>query len=274
MPRSVFNKAKRFVIILAAASLIAAFAPLHAQQPAPSTETIPSGPLLKNAPSNSQWIVAYKYDDASGKASKPTQPHSENGRVRIRQILCIRTGAMAYEMITDEAGKKTEKWFANGEQYIRKSGSSDFSSAGTKDFYNVNYEYHSPTGFPGFGWISKNKFVGIQKVLDRECLVFTDQQQELALSDPDLFAIFNDRKEHPIVKDRENHEMPIHVVNVTACIDLETRLPVLLQIGGETRTFTFLDAPTTPVVLPPELAQQLEQRQKVMEPLTRAAPHP
>ena len=290
MPRSVFNKANRFVIAPAVAGLIVAFAPLQAQQPAPSTttptETIPPGPLMKSAPSSSRWIVEFQYADENPKSKKPPQLNPETRLMRVKKITTTRTLPVSYEEKIDEAGNKTERWFSDNQQYIRKSGTPDFYTAGNKDIFNTNYEYHSPTGFQGFEWISKKNFSGIQKVLDRDCLIFRDRQMGEALSDPNEVAFM---KEMALVKEMQKEpgatkqegeppatsaESPVGNVGITACIDLETRLPTALQIGGETRIFTFLDPPTTPVTLPPELAKQLEQRQKLWNAFARPAPRP
>ena len=270
MPRSSFKKAKRVVFFLALASLIFTFAPLLAQEQAP---TIPPGPLIKTLPANAQWLIEFKYSDENPKSNNPPQLNPETGQTRVKKIVNIRTGSVSYQEITDESGKKTGKWFANNEQYSCSAGSSDFHSAGSKDFNNVSYEYHSPSGLQGFEWISKNKFVEIRKIFERECLIFADQQEELALRDPELFAIISEQRANPIIK-TDGKPAPISKVGITACIDLETRLPVVLQIGKETQIFTFLDAPTTPVTLPPELVRLLEQRQTSMAPLMRAASRP
>ena len=265
----------RFVFLVAAFAWIA-FVPLQAQTPTPTPSTsapqaapIPPGPLIKGAPASSKWIVTFKY--AEEKKKNKSDPKPEVRGTRVQQILAMRSGPVTYEEITDESGNKTEKWFTNDEIYIRKPGSSEFLTSGAKEITNANYESHSPLGFQGFDWISKTKFVGIQTILDRPCLVFSDQKEEQALLNPALFAYFKAMKADSGVKDGGSSGVS---VGVLACIDLSTRLPVLLQIGAETRTFAFLEPPTTPVTLPAELAKLVAERQKLWHDATRAAAKP
>jgi len=280
MPRSVFNRAKRLAIFLAVGSLLLAFAPLQQAQEQPSPPPqLPSGPLLKSAPAKAQWLVEYKYADENPKSKKPPQPNPGLARSRIKQITTTRTLPLAYEEIIDQAGKKTEKWYANDEQYTRNAGSSKFFYAGDKDVGNPFYEYRSPTGFQGFEWISKKNYAGIQKVLDRDCLVFRDMQFGQATFDPNAAAMLAvEQKEQAQPKQDSTAatkgEPPAPNVPITACIDLVTRLPVVLQIGTETRVFTFLDQPAASVTLPSDLVKQLQQRSKTLNELTRRSPRP
>jgi len=262
-PASKASRIQRIFTIVMAGGL-AAVVPLHAQQ----TELIPSGPLLNCAPSNSRWLVEFKYADESSKRPSKKQRRSP----RTKTIVATRYGSVTFEEITDEVGKITEKWFSNSEQYTRKQGSPDFYTAGKNDIGNANYEYFSPTGFRGFDWISKETFVGIQKVLGHDCLVFSSQQDEQALWDPDAVALIQGMRTSRAAGDEARPSLA--KVCVTACIDVENRLPVALRIVGDTRIFTFLAPPEKPVTLPPELVKQLEKRQNLWNQLVRAAPGP
>ena len=277
MPRRGFNKAMRFVIVWAVASLIVAFAPLQSQQPAPTASpeasAIPPGPLMKSAPSSSQWIVEFKYTDGKVNANHPNQAPSIHEQARVMKITAVRSGPVTYEESVDEMGKRKEKWFSNNNQYIRDPKSSIYSIAGDKEFSSVDREYHSPTGFAGFDWISKGNFLGVQKVLGRDCLIFHDQKEEGAVVDPDLIAHMREVRADFGHKDgKTKPDAAALLIDVTACIDATTRLPVLLQLGGETRTFTFLEPPSSPVALPDDLKNQLEQRQKAWSKMLQAAP--
>ena len=266
----------RFSIQIAMFFALASFFSVRAQQPAAAPiPTIPIGPLIRSAPANSRWIIEIKYPTAKAKAENEVTPKQapppEPGTPRVKKILATRSGAIACEMIFDEAGRKTEKWYANNEQYTRKVGSVEFYSAGNKDVGNANYEYRGSTSFQGFDWISKRNFVGIQKIKEHDCLVFRDRQEEEAILDP--YAADLKKEMQSFAGDRMEPS-PAIGVEVTAYIDMETRLPLFLQIGEEIRTFSYLDPPQTPLSLPQELTTQLAQRQKLWNALTRAASRP
>ena len=260
-----FRGLVRFAISLAVWTNIACV-PLHAQE-APTIPSIPPGPLLRPAPSNARWAVEFQY----GEEKELGSPKRAMGLPRVKTTIAARSGQVTYEEATDEAGMKTEKWILNGEQYTRKPGSSDFYTARKCDVANANYEYFSPTGFRGFHWVSKEKFVGIQNALGHECLVFSTLQDEQELRDPDAFALLNEMRASRKVKECVPGGMSIEV---TAFIDLDSRLPVALRIGRETRIFSFLEPSAVQVTLPPELVSHLVKRQKLWDQLVRAAPSP
>ena len=237
--------------------------------PAPKKVPLPPDLLLSSAPASSQWVVAFTYPDKNA----PAAP-SGGGFGRVKKITATRSGPVVYEEIIDEAGNKMEKWYTNNEQYTRKSGSAEYFSARSNDFSNVNYAYHSPTGFPGFDWISKKNFAGIEKVAGRECMVYRDRKDLQAVLDPDLFSFLETMRRDQPKSEGEPTVSPGGVTAVVASIDQETRLPVSLQLGDETRTFTFLEPPRVQADLPEELKKQLEQRQKAWNQLIRAAPRP
>ena len=232
----------------------------------PATDPLSSGPLVKGAPASSQWVVTYKYPDEN--TSQQGQPAA--GGTRVKKIVATRSGPVTYEEITDESGGKIEKWYSNNEQFTRKPGSPGFFSADKNGFNNANYEYRSPTGFQGFDWIAKSCFEGIKKIDGRDCLVFRSQKRREFVLDPNLFGAMKKMQ-----ADAPNSQGPSEpTVAVTASIDLETRLPISVQIGEEIRTFTFLEPPKTPVTLPPELSEQIEKKKKAWDDLTRPAPRP
>ena len=221
-------------------------------------------------PESSQWVVTFDYADEKANP----KPRSANAPARIKKSVNVRSGPLTYKETTDEAGGKIEKWFLRDEQYTRKGGSPQFYIAGTKDIFNASFEPFSPTDFQGFSWISKKNFVGDQKIQGRDCLVYRDQTETHAVLDSNISATAR----APQGQNPTNMTLPSEAtgsgVTVVACIDKETRLPVTLQIGEETRTFTFLDPPTAPVTLPPDLKQQLEEQQKAWNDMTRPAPRP
>ena len=248
--------------------------------PAASSEKIPvpKGPLLKSAPPFSQWTIVYSYADEKSRHDQTQEPRESRSTEssRIKKIIAVRNGSLTYEQIFDSAGQKTEKWYSKDQQYTRHHGATDFYSAGNKDFNNIDYEYRSQTGFQGFDWISMDNFVGVQKVFARECLVFRDRKDQLSILDPnaavyqnELRAEFKGGGSSADVK-----EIAEDKVGTIACIDLETRLPVALQIAGQTRRFSFQEPPATPITLPLELMTQIEEHQKRWSELTKAAPRP
>lgn len=74
--------------------------PRPAASSTPRLDPLATGPLLKSAPANSKWVVTFSYPDGARAAA------------RIKQITTTRTLPLTYEEIIDEAGNKTEKWYA------------------------------------------------------------------------------------------------------------------------------------------------------------------
>ena len=73
-----------------------------------------------------------------------------------------------------------------------------------------NYEDYAVTDFPGFEWVTADKYVGVEKVGGTDCLVFK-MKRKIAADDPEP-------------------------TDFTACVDLETRLPAVAERSVAKRT--------------------------------------
>lgn len=204
-----------------------------AQQPIP-----PAGPLLKRAPELSTWTVTY----AAPRAADEKEPAAGMPVESPRRIVVIKTGDIRHAVITDAEGKRTEMWSIPGIQgFLRPEWKEPLLSDGSNAF-DAFYVNFAATDFPGFEWVSAKNFHGLEKVGDRDCLVFQDRVRP-AESTP---------------------EEPLPVL--TAFVDLSTRLPVKLDNGGEVTNYRFDPPPVQKLSLPPEVHAAIEARaQKIRE---------
>lgn len=100
--------------------------------------------------------------------------------------------------------------------------------------------------FPGFTWISKSNFIGIQKHQGTDCLVFSQRLYLEQITLPEHF-------DPAMVSGEENK------VNATAYIQVSTRYPIELTFDGETRSYTYLQAPSVMQVIPKEFQAVLDK---------------
>ena len=129
-------------------------------------------------------------------------------------------------------------------------------------------------GMPqGAAGISNKNFIGIKSVAGRDCLVFQAETTRADIepekkSDPEWEfcqkIIWNDMikargKDQPqATASPPPQSVPETTVSI-ACIDLETRLPVLLRLPDQVRTYRFLPDPEAALILPPEVAKIEEE---------------
>jgi hypothetical protein len=209
-----------------------------------------------------------------------------------RQAVVIKTGRIIDEQIVDGVGRKFEIWHVNGMEVSGASGESApviTPDAAPKDIYTANFAI---SDFAGLDWISPQTYAGIQKVMGRDCILFRGKvnpqpagiQTETKLS-ADRAALVAARAAYytsnisasgggqPAGATSPNGNLTTEV-NAVACIDLETRLPVAVTFGQETRTYVFGQPPTAPLALPAAYATALSAYQRHITNLSRASAAP
>jgi hypothetical protein len=113
--------------------------------------------------------------------------------------------------------------------------------------------------FPGFEWISAQNFTGIQKPKgESDCLVF--ESKISVLNQVQWQGI-------PYTGSPPN-------VDAIAYVNVETRLPLALKIGEETRTFRFTQPPTGPLAIPPAIQAAIDAKQKKIQAAQVRPPRP
>jgi hypothetical protein len=252
---------------------------------------LPSGPLLKRAPDLSTWTVTSQ----NGAPPKQGQNQNSGGDNQqapqgFRQAVVTKTGKIIDEQLVDALGRKFELWHVNG--MLLTGGESAPvivpDSAG-KDIYTTNFAL---SDFAGLDWISPRTYAGIQKVMGRDCIIFRGEVNSQPAAVQSETKLAGDRANlvaaraayyasnisgsgggqstsSTALKGNLSAE-----VSAVACIDLETRLPVAVTFGQETRTYVFGQPPTSPLELPPAFATALGAYQKHITNLSRAAAAP
>lgn len=113
--------------------------------------------------------------------------------------------------------------------------------------------------FAGFGWLSPENYKGVQTVQGRQCYFFT---ADIEPEDAQLLAA------------RGLNRGEIEKLPAKAFIDVETKLPVVLQRGQETRIFTIGKPKPADLTLPPDVAAEINAWRAELTSATRAAPPP
>jgi len=231
---------KTFPFILAAVSWALIGVVASAQTPLPP---LPSGPLVqKRAPNFAKWDVTIviapdKGNSASGSTAATNA--DDKGKV-VFEVTMTKTGKTMLREVHMPDGKIVPTWCLGDLQITIAAGVAIVQAKlhiNDPSVPTPNYEDYSDSDFQGFDWIKASNYTGIKEVGGRKCLVFQDTL-------------------------KEGGGPPI---NRTAHVDLETRLPVDVSVGGATRNYSFKTPPTAELVFPPPVAQLLKNLQREMD---------
>jgi len=204
---------------------LAAVPALNAQTASATPAPMPSGPLLRlRAPDLARWIVTFN-PGGGGKAGFS------------RKVAVTKTGQIRHEQTLEANGQRREKWCVGDLDYSKPAGSKRYLAYTGRSFTGGViderlYTDYSKTDFPGMEWVSAKNYATVRPVMNRDCIVF-----ERKAAGGEAAA--------------------------TACVDLQTRLPVVLREGNETRVYEFQAAPQAALSLPAEIRADLELRARV-----------
>ena len=219
----------------------------------PAPPPLPPGPLIqKRAPNFAQWVITTVSTPASKANSESTSTadasatdgaqNADNKTKVALEVTMTKTGKFMLREVRAQDRPVVPTWCVSGLQITISDGIS-IVQAKINDpdpaVYTPDYEDYSDSDFQGFDWIKTSNYTGIKQIGGRKCIVFQDT-----------------------LKNRWGG------VNVVAHVDLETRLPVDVSLGGGTRTYTFKAPPTSELVLPPSVIQLLKNRQRTMDSAT------
>jgi len=197
------------------------------------TVDLPPGPLVqKRAPETNRWIITYNPQKTAGGGGESEAAASGTKGKRApfsRRIVYTKSGAFVCEQVIAPDGKVRERWIVGDYQFDKDPKTKRFNIYSVQAFVGgkfdgVRFTDLSKTDFPGFEWIGPKDYAGVQKVMNRECLVFHRADGEEA----------------------------------TAYVDAATRYPVVLKRGNETRLYEFQKAPQ--IALPAEIQKELAAR--------------
>lgn len=227
-----------------------------------STETkntLPPGPLIvTQMPKFAQWSIDYTYTDglkpgqdspALAQYKKLAEKDPEVAKEladprfvatlnpnRPLHVVVTTTGDIRHEERSLEQGQESELWGEAGYTAERKPGA-------PKLFVNM-FGIQERNEFPEFFWLSKASFTGIETDNGHKCLAFKQDIDPVQLLYSSSGFTGNGTK-----------------IPVIAHIDFTTRYPVSLQFGVETRQYTFLSPPTSPLDVPDEFVSAIKEMQ-------------
>jgi hypothetical protein len=229
---------------------------------------LPKGPLLAKAPEFASWVVIHQYSD-------PRKAPSEKGEgqaavavfdtARPKQVTFVKTRNLLRVETQDELGQTWSRWCQGEAHLVVLPRGKGIVGCDAQDLFNPYYEDYEKSPFPGFQWISAENFAGIESVQSRPCLVFRGEVPGLELLNPgDANLLRSMLAEGLPVEDRIPGKKP-----AVAMVDLETRLPVALEVGGESRQYTFLAPPGVPLTFPKEVQAHFAAREAAWKWATR-----
>ena len=192
---------------------------------------IPTGQLLKRAPDFSQWVISYFpiVNKGAGQAGKPEVS---------KRVFITKTGPIRQVITVESNGNRTELWFKGEMEIVCLAAWKNPWITEAHDPHNPFPMDFSKTDFPECHWISARNYKGIQKVQDRDCIVFGDQLTVTS--------------ETPHTNPSATTPPEVSQYNVSAYVDLETRLPVIEATPGETVTYQFAPPPQAMLAFPKE----------------------
>jgi len=180
----------------------------------------------------------------------------------------MKSGNTIYEQNVDDQGKVHQIWHLNS---IRVEKIPDASpiigpDSGGSDIYSVDFQ---SADFAGLDWLSSDTYVGKISYQGHDALVFkkdlnpypADQWNayEVALKVAQSNNEIRRQKGLPLVPIQELKAAK--VVPATAIIDLKTRLPLLVTIGGQKRFYQYA-ALNGSITLPADVAAAVVDYQK------------
>jgi len=209
--------------------------------------------MQKRAPDFSKWVIttvsapvgnanAASASTVDAAAANGSQNTDNKAKVAL-EVTMTKTGKIMLREVRNQDGTVVPTWCVGGLQITISGGTSIVQAK----LYNVdptvptpNYEDYSDSDFRGFAWINTINYTGIKEIGGKKCIVF----QETTTNNAGV----------PVTR--------------SAHIDLATRLPVDLSVGGGVRNYTFTAPPTSELVLPTLVVQLLKNRQRELDSAT------
>lgn len=228
-------------LLLLAAPLVAQHAALSGATPLP----IPPGELLKiRAPQFATWSVVSRPASTAATNSDTQQVVPPK-----QEVIVTKTKSIYREQIVTAQGGAKEKWCVGDVQYLigpqQTLSKTDRAAFERGAAQQGSYTDYSKTDFPGLEWVSPKNFKEVIRLKKKDYIVCADRlsllsDEEFKELQADLASSGDRRK-----LDRREFE-----IDVRAMVDLETRLPVMLERGMETWTYQFLPPPSGILSLP------------------------
>jgi len=170
----------------------------------------------------------------------PTDPNQLLGAAAkfSQRTLVRKTGDIRDEITANADGTRSESWYAGGVEATYAAGQKDPTIVvqGANVRADGIMNDYSKSDFPGFEWIKRSNYTGVQTIVGIPCIVFHDGPAQLGSANAPLSP---------------GAPVPIPQTGSTAFIAADSRLPVLLQTDDGTILYQWEQPPTSPLTIPP-----------------------
>ncbi|MEO7931522.1 MAG: hypothetical protein ABIT76_00035 [Chthoniobacterales bacterium] len=227
--------------------------------------------MAKNAPDFAAWTVTTTPVSTSNQSQQGNQAsgqgdESKNQPPSRRVMQVVKTGDVRFVRIV-EGGSKSERWCKGAFQVIKRPEWRELLLSTGENRADPAWLDFGGGDFAGFDWISAQNFIGIQKVGDRNCLVFKGEIQPGNFQSKRVFFGLDGKQENTKIPEPEK-------VAVVAYTDFETRLPVALMMDKDSTIYQFGPPPTAMLSMPPEFQSAMDGYAKQMQLLLRRPSRP
>lgn len=238
------------ILIASAVVVVLPGTTLHAQ---PVTEEIPPPkfPIPLRAPANASWTIKV---EGGKKASEQEGGGSESPSTP-SQIVVTKTSPIYMETASISGGGTIQKWVfltpAKTYRFARQGSSGKWDRL-RDEFYNDIPRYEQ-SDFEDFEWISKENYKGVESVEGRPAYAF-----ELVSRSP---ITRRDQIYYDPGKsiDADPSSAPQQTFRSNAWLDAKTLLPIKVDDGRQTRTFTFGETPASKLSPPADVLAALKE---------------
>lgn len=212
----------------------------------------PTAPFVRNAPMNASWVIDYE------KAESPNAKGAEAPQVlgaQLKTSVVTKFGPERREVDEYTDGSKVEKWFYRGYHVFEQEGLPDeviVVNSASDSFLRMSYPDYSKNDFPTLDWLSAETYVGEKPVKGRSAYVFEKAAQ--APSGPVIAQVKAATGSAP-------SPAPSNLPKLRVWIDVESRLPVLIENGDKRQVFAFRDSSQSTAAPPARFIKALQEYQ-------------
>jgi hypothetical protein len=195
--------------------------------------------------------------------------------VAVAQSIVMKSGDTIYEQNKGSDGTVRQIWHIKGAR-VEKGSDGPLNigpDSGGGDIYSVNFQ---SSDFAGLDWLSADTYSGKLKYQGSDVIVFKQdvnplradvrKANENAAVDAKITAAIRAQRGEKAIAIAT--PPPVKMVPAVAYIDLKSRLPLIVTIGGEKRTYQY--APLSQAIpMPPDVAKALSDYQQRMKLLSQ-----
>lgn len=217
----------------------------------------PTAPFVRNAPVNASWVIDYeKAESPNSKGVSGADAPSVLG-AQLKSTVVTKFGPERREVDEWTDGSKVEKWFYRGFHVFEQEGLQDeviVVNSATDSFLRMSYPDYSKNDFPTLDWLSAETYIGEKPFKGRSAYVFEKAAQ--APSGPVIAKVKAATGSAP-----DSSVPPSATPKLRVWIDVESRLPVLIENSDRRQIFTFRDSSQSVASPPARFLKALQEYQ-------------